>query len=94
MYIFFFRILIGAVDKSTTNLQFKFFNNCFDDDFSQRECVHVCVCVTSVLYVHVYSVCGVCCVYSVSVVCCAYMCACMCGMCVNMYMFVICAYEY
>ena len=29
-----FRILVTAVDKSTSNLKLKFFNNCFDDEFS------------------------------------------------------------
>ena len=34
-----YRVLVTAVDKSTSDLKLRFFNNCFQDDFSYRECV-------------------------------------------------------
>ena len=31
------RVLIPAVDKSSANLKVRYFNNCFDDDYSTRK---------------------------------------------------------
>jgi len=32
------RVLVAAVNKKTAPPQLHFFNNCFDDEFSNREC--------------------------------------------------------
>ena len=36
-----YRVLVGAVDKSQLPLKLNFFNNCFDNEFSKRECATV-----------------------------------------------------
>ena len=39
------RVLISAVSKKTTPPTLHFFNNCFDDEYSDGKCTNVLYCI-------------------------------------------------
>lgn len=41
------RVLIAAVNKATTNLELNFFNNCFDDDYTDCKYGYSCMYATN-----------------------------------------------
>ena len=44
LHICIHRVLVAAVNKSTTNPELHFFNNCFEDDFSDgKSYYHNCI---------------------------------------------------
>lgn len=49
------RVLIAAVNKATTNLELHFFNNCFNDDYTDCKLAYLPYALSSMYYYSCYN---------------------------------------